>query len=369
MLAVGLFFAGVPDPRASNARHDLSELLFIAFAAVLCGAENCQDMADFGEAKRAALGKVLRLAHGTPSHDTFSRVFRLLDPAAFEAAFRRFTAAFAAALSGTVGLAGQVVAIDGKSLAGAFEVGAQATPLHLVTAWAADQRLVLAQRRAPGRSEITAALEIIGLLDLQACTVTADALHGNRRMAQAIREQGGDYLLALKGNRGPLYHAAVALLDAAPVAAVTRTAKPAHARHEERRAAVVPVPQDWPERFKFNGLAAVARIDALRNTAPKGAEVQSRYFVLSRLLPADEVLHVARRHWSIENQQHWLLDVVFDEDSARARKDHAAENIALLRRLALNLLQSDTLKASIRRKIKQAGWKDDYLFSLLAQMR
>jgi hypothetical protein len=139
MQALGLFFASVPDPRAGNARHDLSELLFIAFAAVLCGAESCADMAEFGCAKAAALRQVLRLRHGIPSHDTFSRVFRLLDPVPFAAAFRKFTAAFAAHRSGQVGTAGRCVAVDGKSLAGAFESGARATPLHLVTAWATDQ--------------------------------------------------------------------------------------------------------------------------------------------------------------------------------------------------------------------------------------
>lgn len=368
MQSFGVFFAGVPDPRASNSRHDLTELLFIAFVAVLCGAESCEDMAEFGAAKETTLRQVLRLQHGVPSHDTFSRVFRLLDPEAFEAAFRKFTAAFAAHLSGQVGTAGQHIALDGKSLTGAFESGAKATPVHLVTAWAVDQRLVLAQRQAPGRSEVTAALEVVGLLDLQATTVTADALHGNRRMAQAIRQRGGDYVLALKGNRGPLYHHTTALLADAEATASDISDKPAHGRHEQRQAVVLPVPPDWPQRFKFEGLAAVARIDAVRRIG-QTEQRQSRYFVLSRRLPAAELLRIVRGHWGIENQQHWLLDVVLHEDRARTRKDHGAQNIALLRRLALNLLQADTYKASIRRKIKRAGWQDDYLFSLLSQMR
>ena len=169
--------------------------------------------------------------------------------------------------------------------------------------------------------------------------------------------------------------ARVALLADTPAGAATRTTKPAHARHEDRQASVLPVPRDWVERFKFSGLAAVARIDARRRatdsgrTTNKGDVVSSRYFVLSRLLTAEQVLQIARSHWSIENQQHWLLDVVLDEDRARTRKDHGAENIALLRRLALNLLQNDSLNASIRRKIKRAGWREDYLFKLLSQMR
>jgi predicted transposase YbfD/YdcC len=364
MRSLGELFAAVPDPRAGNARHDLSELLFIAFAAVLCGAQNCEEMADFGLEKAGLLQQVLRLPHGVPSHDTFSRVFRLLDPLAFEAAFRRFMETFAARLGGQVGTAGQVVAIDGKSLAGAFEVGAQATPLHLVTAWAVDQRLVLAQRTAAHRNEAAAAREVIGLLDLQATTVTGDALHANRQMAAAICQQGGDYVLALKPNQGPLYRATVAVLDHQPVAAASR--ETAHGRTEARYAAIATVDPDWARRFGFKHLAAVARIDASRKP---GEPCSSRYFVLSRPLSAQAVLDVARRHWSIENQQHWILDVAFNEDAARARKDHAAENIALLRRLALNVLRGDVLKASIRRKIKRAGWSDTYLLNLLAQMR
>ncbi len=200
---LGLFFASVPDPRAGNARHDLSELLFIAFAAMMCGAESCVDMAEFGAAKADLLRSVLSLEHGVPSHDTFGRLFRLLDPDRFEMAFRRFMERFAAALSGQVGTAGQVVAIDGKSLRGAVDAARRTQPLHLVTAWAAEQRLDLGVQRAPWRSEVTAAREIIALLDLTDTTVTADALHGSRATAMAIRARQGHYALAIKGNAAP----------------------------------------------------------------------------------------------------------------------------------------------------------------------
>jgi len=209
-------FSGVPDPRAANARHDLSELLFVALAAVLCGAESCADMAEFGKAKEDLLRQVLRLEHGIPSHDTFSRVFRLLDPDAFEAVFRRFMAGFAKALHG-------VVAIDGKAVRGAFERGRRTTPLHLVNVWAAEQRLVLAQRTAPNRNEVAGALEAVELLSLAGCTVTADALHCHTRMAQAILERGGAYVLALKQNQSALYADALALFNAYPNVAVLRT--------------------------------------------------------------------------------------------------------------------------------------------------
>lgn len=369
MGSLGVMFAAVPDPRAGNARHDLVDVLVIAFTAVLCGAETCCDMALFGRSKEALLREMLRLPHGIPSHDTFSRVFRLVDPIAFEAAFRRFTAGFAERMAGMAGLLGQVVAIDGKSLRGAVEAGARTTPLHLVTAWACESRLVLAQRRAVGCRETAAALDVVGLLDRLGATVTADALHGSRAMAKAIRAREGDYALVIKGNRGPLHAAMRDLLAApAPGTPTARTSERSHGRGEEREAVVLPVPQDWPERFGFAGLAAVARIEAARRHGAR-QQRQTRYVALSRRLPPAEVLRVVRAHWTIENRQHWSLDVVMDEDRARARKDHAGENIALLRRLALNILRADPDKASLRGKIKKAAWNDPYLLNLIAQMR
>ena len=198
-------FRRLPDPRADNASHELLEVLLIALAATLCGAEGPSDMATFGQSKEGLLRLVLRLEHGIPSHDTFSRIFRLLDPQAFEAAFRRFMAAFAKAngleLSG-------VVAIDGKALRGAFERGRQSTPLHMVNIWATQARLCLAQRKAPGRNEATGALEVLALLDLEGCTVTADALHCHRAFATTVLDQGAQYVLALKENQSKLFTAA-----------------------------------------------------------------------------------------------------------------------------------------------------------------
>ena len=368
MTGLGLFFASVPDPRAGNARHDLSDVLFIAFAAVLCGAESCVDMATFGSSKAHLLKSILSVEHGTPSHDTFSRLFRLLDPEAFEAAFRAFMARFAAAVSGQVGTAGQVVALDGKSLRGAVGAAKRSQPLHLVTAWAAEQRLVLGVKRAPGRSEVTAVREVIVLLDLAATTVTADALHGNRETAAAIRARGGDYALTIKANRGPLYRDMQVLMADPDPANAAVTTETSHGRHEERRAWVKAVPADWRERHQFDGLAAVARIESTRRIGSKQS-TQVRYFALSRALDPAEALRVIRAHWSIENNQHWLLDVALAEDRAHTRNDNTAENLAILRRLALNLLRTDPAKGSMRVKVKKAGWENEYLLTLLRQMR
>ena len=357
-------FEDVEDPRAENARHNLLELLFIALAAVLCGAESCSDMADFGEAKEEMLREVLRLEHGIPSHDTFSRVFRLLDPEAFEAAFARFMVAFATSnrLKG-------VVAIDGKAIKGAFAKGAKATPLHLVNVWAAEQRLALAQRLAPGRNEVAGALEAIKLLSLKGCIVTVDALHCNRAMAQAILDAKGQYVLALKENQSAIFAAVerrFAGLDTADT--FSSEVQSSHGRSEQRTIKVI-TDTTLAKTHDFPGIRALAQLHAWRRVEGKPDETKTRYFLLSQPVPAAQLLHIVRTHWTIENQLHWVLDVVFDEDGARNRKDNGPQNIALLRKIALNLLRSHPDKASIRRKIKKAGWDDMFLLSILGHMR
>lgn len=356
-------FSELDDPRAENARHNLLEVLFIALAAVLCGAESCADMADFGEAKEGVLRRVLRLEHGIPSHDTFSRVFRLLDPERFEAAFRRFMQAFAK----SSGLSG-VVAIDGKAVRGAFERGARTTPLHLVNVWAVDQRLALAQRKAPRRNEVAAALEVVKLLSLEDCIVTADALHCHREFAQAVLDSGGEYVLALKENQSAVFADAVAAIDTAANRDESEQQPTTSHGRTERRHAIVVSDTRLAEVHDFPGIQAIARLLSVRRVEGK-EETMVRHFLLSRRLPAAKFLDVVRAHWSIENQLHWVLDVVFDEDGARNRMGHGPENLALLRKLALNILRSHPDKASIRRKIKRAGWDDTFLLSLFAQMR
>ncbi|HEX7945762.1 MAG TPA: ISAs1 family transposase [Phenylobacterium sp.] len=351
-------FSDVPDPRAGNARHDFLEVLFVALAAMLCGAEDCTDMALFAQSKLAALRQVLKLEHGAPSHDTFSRVFRLIAPEPFEAAFARFTRAFAKSLQG-------VVAIDGKALRGAYERGHKATPLHLVNVWAAEAKLVIGQRLAPGRNEVLGAQEALKLLDLKGCIVTADALHCRADTAQIILDAGADYALAVKANQPTLLAKAKALIDAADNAgeAIDGPAR-SHGRIEGRAALVVSASD-----IDFPGIAAVARVETHRKLNGKPEPVIVRYFLLSTVLTAQRMLDVARTHWTIENQLHWVLDVAFDEDASRSRKDNAPQNIALIRKLALNLLRQHPDKGSIKGKIKRAGWEDAFLFSLLGHMR
>jgi len=351
-------FSEVGDPRAGNTRHDLLELVFVALAAVLCGAQDCTDMALFARSKLAVLRQVVKLEHGAPSHDTFSRVFRLLAPEPFEAAFAKFTKAFAKALEG-------VVAIDGKALRGAYERGRKATPLHLVNVWAVEARLAIGQRLAPGRNEVLGAQQALALLSLEGCIVTADALHCRADTAQIILDTGADYALALKANQPTLLAQAQALIAAADPTqeAIDGPAK-AHDRVEGRTALVVAA-----KDIDFPGLAAVARVETHRKTNGAPEPVIVRYFLLSKLLPPERMLVVARTHWNIENQLHWVLDVDFSEDASRSRKDNAPQNLALLRKLALNILRQHPDKGSIKGKIKRAGWDDAFLTSVLGHMR
>lgn len=360
-------FGRVPDPRAENARYTLLEVVFIALAATLCGAESCADMAEFGEAKEELLGLVLDLEHGIPSHDTFSRVFRQLEPTAFEQAFRKFMAAFAKASK--IKLSG-VLAVDGKALRGAYERGAKATPLHLVNVFAVDARMALAQKKAPGRNEMAGALEVLSLLDLQGSIVTADALHCTRAFASTVRERGGDYVLAVKGNRAPLYKAVIQQFTrSGKRSSVQQVEHSSHDRQETRRATVIRN-TSLAALHDFPGIAAIGRVTSHRRARGQPADAPLvRYYVLSKYMAPKKLLQITRSHWGIETKLHWVLDMHFAEDRNRARKDNAPENLALMRRLALNILQASPNPASIRRKIKRAGWDDGFLLELFGHMR
>jgi predicted transposase YbfD/YdcC len=355
-------FAEVKDPRKRDGDHDLTEMLFISLLAALCGAKYCTDIAVFGRAKKELLCRILVLKNGIPSHDTFSRLFRMLDPKSLEKAFRRFTAAFAE----QVKIDG-VVALDGKALRRAYERGKSHMPPVMVTAWAAKTRLALANVLAPGNNEAAGALQLIEMLQLKGCVVTMDALHCRRDTAQAIIARGGDYVLAVKNNQPGLLKAAKATIAKAergkPVKASTADAD--HGR-KEVRSAMVAAAHDLAESLDFPGLVAVARVKSKRG----GDKQVTRYFLLTRHYQPRQLLAIVRQHWSIENTLHWTLDVVLDEDQARSRKDYAPENIAVLRRLALNVARMHPdARTSMRAKLKRAGWDENFLFELLANMR
>jgi predicted transposase YbfD/YdcC len=357
----------VRDPRDFNARHDLGAILFVSLAATLCGAKSCVDIADFADANFEVLNEIAPMRHGAPSHDCFSRVFRLLDPEDLAQALSRICAALRKALG--LGAPKGVVAVDGKSLRRAYERGRSFAPPLMVSVWDAETRLSIASRSAEGGDEVGATLEALKALSLKGCTVTADALHCHPRMAQAVRDAKAHYALGLKGNHGPLHQAAVSAFAQAEAGGgllIHETRDQGHGRQESRRASVIASPASAPA---FPGLAALGRIQAERTDERGRTSLDTRYVALSRKFSPERLNEVVRAHWSVENHLHWTLDVVFHEDDARSRKDNAAQNLAVIRRIALDILNAHPDKRSASRKMKLASWRQDFFFELFAHMR
>lgn len=357
-------FGGLEDPRCGNAtRHDLLEMLAIALCTFLCGGESCVDMADLAAEKEGFLREFLSLKNGIPSHDTFSRLFRLLDPDAFRACFQTFVARLAEACEG-------VIAIDGKSMRRSFDKASGKSPLHMVSAWCSEQRLVLGQLATDAKSnEITAIPKLLAMLSIKGRIVTIDAMGCQRAIAQQIIDQEGDYLLALKGNQGTLHDDVRLFLDdpKTSVQAAPTTVEGDHGRIETRTAALSTDIAWLQEAHAWPGLAAVGKI--VRTREIKGVtSSENVYYLLSKPMTPIRFAEAAREHWGVENSLHWILDVTMDEDHARNRSDNGPENLGILRHIALNLLSKEAAKISTRRKINRAAWNNAYLFKLIAQI-
>jgi predicted transposase YbfD/YdcC len=353
---------GLDDPRSGNAgRHDFHELLMIALCTVLCGGQGAVDMEEFAAAKEPFLRGFLQLKNGLPSHDTFSRLFRHLDPEQFRAAFQGFMRKFAEQCQG-------VVAIDGKVLRRSFDRASGKSALHMVSAWGCEQRLVLAQIPTDAKSnEITAVPKLLEMLSLKNTIVTVDALNCQRAIAQQIVDQKGDYALALKGNQGTLHDDVVRFLS--DPASKVSTAKPdvdaGHGRIETRTA-TVSTDIDWlQEAHGWPGLKAIGKVERRRETLAK-TTTETAYYLLSADLSPIRLNEVARSHWGVENGLHWRLDVTMNEDQDRTRLGNGPHNLAVLRHMALNAMHKEGSKGSLRGKFKRAGWNDAYLTRLLA---
>jgi predicted transposase YbfD/YdcC len=347
------YFSEVPDPRAANASWRLGDLIVMMVAASLCGANSAMEFSLFAQERRQALSRLIDY-DVAPSHDTFSRLLRLIDPVAFGRAFASFAAAFCHARQ-------EVVAVDGKALRRAYETGLAASPPLTVSVFAAETRLCLAAvTPTKAENEIEAALKVVELIDLTDRLVTADALHCHGRMAQAVTERRGNYLLALKGNRRTWQKAALDRLTAAAPACAERN-EINHGRKEWRKAEVVAA-----DKALMTGHEAFVRITSRRGeTEPK-----TRLFMASTVPTPQQALALTRAHWQIENNLHWILDVHLGEDASRARKDHAPANLALIKRIARNILQiADKEKVPISHRIKKCAWNDDYLIAAIAHMR
>lgn len=367
--AVALFdhFASLPDPRIARHRwHNLSDILVIAVCAVLCGAESFPAIEDFGHEREEWLKQFLELPEGIPSHDTFTRIFRLLDPVQFQACFLSWMEAVAAAT------AGEVVAIDGKALRRSFDKGRAKRAIHMVSAWATANGVVLGQRKVDAKSnEITAIPELLALLALKGCIVTIDAMGCQRAIAQKIVEQGADYVLALKGNQPTLEQAVERFFVTGPEAEAHRTKSNYHEQTEqghgrvETRCAWISDALDaeltaaaWP------GLQSIGMVEATRTLGGE-TSVEQRFYLSSLPPQAAQFAQAVRNHWGIENRLHWTLDVTFREDQSRLRTGYGAENFAVLRHIALNLLRQEPSAKSLPRKRLACALNPAYLLKVL----
>jgi predicted transposase YbfD/YdcC len=370
-------FAQVSDPRINRQKdHDLIDILVIAVCTLLCAGETFNDMEDFGKAKQDWFKTFLGLRNGIPSHDTFNRVFAALDPKEFLDCFLRWTQSLRQAVTQ------EIVALDGKALRRALNKDQSVK--YVVSAWAESNGLVLGQLKVADKSnEITAVPELLRVLELSGCIVTIDAMGCQKKIAKEIIEADADYVLALKGNQETVHEEVKSFLDAAlaerqtaqPVgaklslAAATlaslETVEKDHGRLEIRRY-YQSERLDWfADRPKWEGLKSVGMVESIREL-DGNATVERRYFLASLPLGVETFARAVRSHWGVENKVHWIMDVCFREDQSRAKAGYAAENLATLRRLALNLLKREkTKKRGIRGKQLNASWDHAYLLRLL----
>ena len=362
-------FATIEDPRVERTRlHQLGDILTLAILSVLAGGKGWEDMEVYGLSKQPWLATFLALPHGIPSADTFRRVFECIHPNQFEHCFERWVQQLVQEL----GI--QVIAIDGKSLRGSYDRETGSKALHLVSAWATEHRLVLAQSKVQDKSnEITAIPALLEVLDLKGCIVTLDAMGTQKTIAAQIRQAGADYILALKSNHPTLHQQVVTWFESARAQGSLpkpseQTTEAAHHRLEQRRVWSVSLDQ-LPSLYQsqeWAGLQTLVIVERTRHLWNHTThEIQ---FYLSSL-PSDSprVAGAIRQHWGIENSLHWTLDVSFEEDACRVRSGHAPHNLAIVRRFALNTLnQESTFKRSLKQKSKRAAMDDAYMLTLLA---
>jgi predicted transposase YbfD/YdcC len=355
------FFAGLNDPRVERNRlHEFDEIIFIAFAAIICGAETWNEIADFGRAKCAWLKTFLKLENGVPSHDTFNRVFGILNSAEFEAWFIKIVCRIAKRIKK------EVIAVDGKSMRGTAKKGKEM--VHMVSAWANSNQLVLGQRKVYDKSnEITAIPELLKSIYLEDCVVTIDAMGCQKAIAQLIVENKADYILAVKGNQKELFEDIKDSFKILPIEEIDEEISLGHGRIEKRRCTVITDLSLITNSDEWVKLKSLIRIQSERtNKTTLATEKQERYYISSLTQPAKTFNSNIRSHWGIENSLHWKLDVSFGEDKSRKREGNAAENYSIMNRLALNLLKSDkTSTRSIKGKRLRAGWDLDYLKQIL----
>lgn len=359
--------------------HRLDEIMVLSICAVICGADGFTSIEEFGRAKEDWLRSFLELEHGIPSHDTIGRVFARIDPAEFEQCFLEWVRSACEATDG------EVVAIDGKTLRRSYDRASGQAALHMVDAWASKRRMTLGQLKTEGKSnEITAIPKLLETLEVAGCIVSCDAMGCQRDIAKAVVEEGADYVLTLKSNQGELLADTKALFDkldesvsSGQVASSKhchQSTDGGHGRVEVRRCQALDIGgKGWLDTDGWPGLRTVGRVTAERHVGDEATTeettVETRYFISSLEADAEQFLEAVRTHWHVENKLHWVLDVAFGEDQSRIRTSHAPENMAVVRRLALNLLEQEkSSSVGVKNRRLRAGWDDDYLLKVLQHL-
>ena len=363
------YLGSLEDPRSDHTRrHKLIDIITIAICGVICGADSWVDLEIFGKSKEGWLKGFLELPNGIPSHDTFGRVFSLLDAQQFQHCFLEWVKAVSDVTRG------QVIAIDGKTLRRSHDKSLGKSAIHIVSAWASENRLVLGQTKVAEKSnEITAIPELLALLDVSGCIVTIDAMGCQKEIARLIIEDSGDYVLALKENQGQLYREVKELFEdddlVAKLGDFHETVNKGHGRLEHRRCWSI-ADQECVSylnsRGEWRGLQSVTKVTGERRIGEE-VSIESRYFISSLPGDAKQLLRAVREHWGIENSLHWVLDIAFREDKSRVRTGHGPENLATMRHMALNLIRRETSsKVGVKARRLRAGWDEAYLLKVLS---
>lgn len=356
------FFRQIPDPRINrNKKHLLIDIVLLSVLAVICGAESWDSIEMFGKSKIDFLRRFLRLPNGIPSHDTINRVFSLLRPDKFEQLFIQWTDSLR-----IKGISNEIIAIDGKTSRGSKDSFHDKSPIHIVSAWANSNQLVLGQRKIDTKSnEITAIPLLLEMLDIEGCIVTIDAMGTQKEIAKTIIDQKANYILALKGNQGGLKEGVEHLFSRQRADNENTITEKGHGRIETRHCQVISDLTFLDEKEQWENLNSVIKVNAIRDINGK-ATTETRLYISSIKDSAENFNSFIRQHWGVENSLHWVLDVTFNEDHQRKRNGMAAQNFALVQKISLNLLKSEeSNKVSLKNKRLKAAWDNDFLLKIL----